>query len=129
MMQQELIKVNCNAAYNQGHLIHYMKLTEYLKDKSDMIWEAWVELDTKRVREYQELQESLLELSRKKPHKKYRLPPSRLNLCACPSKEHPEPQQTQELTEALEYIARLHKTDAELQAMDGHPSTSTSSAT
>ena len=107
--------MSSNAAYNQCHLIKYMKYTEFLKDKEDRILEAWVKSDAKRVKEYKEMQESLPPESCKRPHKEsFRIEPTRLNLSVCLSKDYPKVEQTQELAVALEYVARMHRSDTEL---------------
>ena len=46
------------------------------------------------------------------------LVPSKLNLSACSSDALPTPEKTEEYEEALEYVARMHRSDAKLQEMD-----------
>ena len=53
--------------------------------------------------------------SRKRPHNEsFRVEPTKLNLKACPSEDYPEASKTKQLEETLEYISRMHRTDAEL---------------
>ena len=57
--------------------------------------------------------------SHKRPCKEsFRVEPTKLNLKAFPSKDYPEALKIDPLEEFLEYISRLHRTDAELQDMD-----------
>jgi len=52
----------------------------------------------------------------------FRIEPTKLNLKACPSEDYPEASKTEQLEEALEYISRMHHTNAELQEMDASTS-------
>ena len=57
--------------------------------------------------------------SRKRPRKEsFWVEPTKLNLKACPSEDYPKAPKTEQLEEALVYILRIHRTDAELQEMD-----------
>ena len=61
------------------------------------------------------MQKFLLLESRKRPRKEsFRVEPTKLNLKACPSEDYLEALKTKQLEEALEYISRMHRTDAEL---------------
>ena len=121
-LEKDLVWMSSNAAYNQRHLIEYMKYTEFQKEKADRITEVWKKTDAKRVGEFKEMQESLPPETHKKPRKEtFRIEPTRLNLAACSSEDYPEVEKTQELEEALEYISRLHCIDVELQEMDHTP--------
>ena len=90
LMSHELIQAGISTGYNQGHLIHYMKLSEYILDKYKRTREAWAESDARRVREYKELMKSLPEASHKKPCvEKFSIGPCHLNLSACASSDLP----------------------------------------
>jgi hypothetical protein len=56
---------------------------------------------------------------------KFGIGPYHLNLSACASSDLPQPKPTPQLEEAIAYVARLRKTDEELQ--EDHPSTSAQS--
>ena len=61
------------------------------------------------------MQKFLPPKSRKRPRKEsFRVEPTKLNLKACPSEDYPKALKTEQLEEALEYISRMHLTDAEL---------------
>ena len=49
LLSHELILAGISAGYNQGHLIHYMKLAEYILDKYKRTHEAWAESNARRV--------------------------------------------------------------------------------
>ena len=59
LMEKEMVEMRNNATHNQIHLIEYMRYTEYLKDKVNRMGEAWEASGARRVKEYQELQETL----------------------------------------------------------------------
>ena len=40
LLEKDLVRMSSNAAYNQCHLIKYMKYTKFLKEKADRITEA-----------------------------------------------------------------------------------------
>jgi hypothetical protein len=97
------------------HLIEYKKYTEYLKDKVDRVSQEWIDSDARRVKEFKEVQKILPPESWKRPHKEaFSVEPTKLNMKACSSKTYPEASETTNLEEALEYISRIHCTDAEL---------------
>ena len=51
----------------------------------------------------------------KKPCKEtFHVEPTHLNLAACLFEDYPKVEKTQEFKEALEYVSRLHCTNAEL---------------
>ena len=57
--------------------------------------------------------------SRKRLRKEsFRVEPTKFNLKACLSEDYLEALKIDPLEEFLEYISRLHRTDAELQDMD-----------
>ena len=59
----------------------------------------------------------------KRPHKEtFIVEPTKLNLKACLSETYPKAPKTVELEKALEYISRIHCTDAELLEMDASTS-------
>ena len=61
--------------------------------------------------------------SHKRPCKEsFRVEPTKLNLKACPSEDYPEAPKIEQLEDALEYISRMHRTDAELYEMDASTS-------
>ena len=61
--------------------------------------------------------------SRKRPRKEsFCVEPTKLNLKACLSETYLEAPKTEELEEALAYISRMHRTNAELREMDGSTS-------
>jgi hypothetical protein len=101
-----------------------MKYMEFHKDLADRVSQAWVDSDIRRVKEIKEVQKSLPPKSRKKPHKEsFHVESTKLNLKACPSEDYPKALKTEQLEEALAYISRMHRTDAELQAMGASTST------
>ena len=55
MLEKDFVQMSVNAAYNQRHLIEYMKYMEYMKDKVDMIAKAWRESDARRIKECKEM--------------------------------------------------------------------------
>ena len=55
MLEKDLVQMSVNASHNLRHLIEYMKYTKYLKDKADMISQAWIDSDTRRVKEIREV--------------------------------------------------------------------------
>jgi hypothetical protein len=119
LLEKDLEQMSVNTVHNQHHLIEYMKYTEYLKDKEDRISLAWIDSNIRRVEEYKEVQKLLPPGSRKRPCKgTSSVEPTKLSLKACPSKTYLEAPRTEQLEEALEYISRMHRTDAELQEMD-----------
>jgi hypothetical protein len=108
--------MSVNTVHNLHHLIEYMKYVEYLKDKVDRISQAWMDSDVRHVKEFKEVQKILPPESHKRPHKEaFSVEPTKLNLKACPSETCPEAPKIMELEEALEYISRMHHTNAELQ--------------
>ena len=53
--------------------------------------------------------------SHKRPCKlSFWVEPSKLNMKACPSEDYPKALKTEQLEEALEYISRMHRINAEL---------------
>ena len=61
------------------------------------------------------MQKFLPPKSHKRPCKEsFRVEPTKLNMKACPSKDYLKALNTEQLEEALEYISRMHRTDAEL---------------
>ena len=83
------------------------------------VWKAWRRSDAYRFQEYREIHAKLPRVSQKEPQEEEcLLAPSKLNLSACSFNALPMPKKTQEYEEALEYVARMHRSDAELQKMD-----------
>ena len=61
------------------------------------------------------MQKFLPPKSRKRPCKEaFSVEPTKLNLKACPFETYPKAPKTTELEEALEYISRIHRTNAKL---------------
>jgi hypothetical protein len=64
---------------------------------------------------------------RKKPRiKPFHMEATKLNFKACPMEGYSEVSRTEMLDYALTYIARIHRSDDELRAMEGTPEASTS---
>ena len=55
MLEKDFVQMSVNAAYNQRHLIEYMKYMEYQKDKADRISQAWIDSDARSVKEFKEV--------------------------------------------------------------------------
>ena len=90
---------------------------------ADRISQAWVDANIRRVKEFKEMKKFLPPESRKRLCKEsFWVEPTKLNIKACPSEDYPEAPKTEQLEEALEYILRMHCTDAELQEMDASTS-------
>jgi hypothetical protein len=107
------------ALCNQGHLIDKCRMIEYLQEKGERIWETWKASDQKRLREMKELWKQLPREVRRQmgPRvEEFNIPPTRLNLTACPTFGMIEP--TEELAEALAYVGRLHKSNDVIEAED-----------
>ena len=69
------------------------------------------------------MQKFLPPKSHKRPCKEsFWVEPTKLNLKACPFEDYLEASKTEQLEEALEYILRMHRTNAELQEMDASTS-------
>ena len=55
MLEKDLVQMSVNASHNLHNLIEYMMYTEYLKDKADMISQAWIDSDARRVKEIKDV--------------------------------------------------------------------------
>jgi uncharacterized protein (DUF2342 family) len=110
------------------HLVHYIKSTDYLQDKVNRISQAWIDIDRKHVQEIGKVQDVLLPGMRKKPRKQpFHVEATKLNFKACSTEGYSEVLRTKMLDYALTYVARIHRSDNELRAMEGTPEASTSS--
>ena len=47
MLERKVVQLSINNAHNQCHLIEYMKYTEFQKDRTDRISQAWVDAHIK----------------------------------------------------------------------------------
>ena len=118
-MSQENEMLRAESTHNTRHLAELIKTTEYFRDKAQRTRQAWIASDNKRVKEIARVQEPLPPKMRKEARKhSFRPAPTTLNLTACPSEHYPEVPRTIQLEAAEEYASRLHRTDAELEAMD-----------
>ena len=115
-MIQELEEFRKKAVRNQGHLIKALRQNEYLQDKCERTWQAWQKSDKKRLREMKGMWDQLPKEihSKTKPRiEEFELAPTRLNRDTCPTLPRTKP--TEELTKALKYVSRLHKSDEEIE--------------
>ena len=111
--------LRAESTHNTRHLAELIKTTEYFRDKAQRTRQAWIASDNKRVKEIARVQEPLPPKMRKEARKhSFRHAPTTLNLTACPSEHYPEVPRTIQLEAVEEYAGRLHRTDAELEAMD-----------
>jgi hypothetical protein len=120
-LTQEQEESRKKAIRNQGHLIEALRQNEYLQDKCKRTWQAWQKSDKKRLREMKGMWDQLPKEVRSKTRpriEEFELAPTCLNLDACPSLPGAKP--TEELTEALKYVSRLHKSDEEIEIGNSH---------
>jgi hypothetical protein len=123
MLEKEIVEANVATAHNYRHLVEYMKYMEFHKDKADRISQAWINTQCKHIKEIVKVQDVLPSGMRKKAHKQtFRVESTQLNLKACSFEDYPMTPRTMQLDIALEYISRMCRTDAELQAMEDSPS-------
>ena len=91
------------------------------------ISQAWIDADRKRVQEIGKVQGVLLPGMRKKLRRQpFHVEATKLNFKACPMEGYSEVPRTEMLDYALTYVARIHRSDDELRAMEGTPEASTS---
>jgi hypothetical protein len=113
-MEKEAIESTVANSNNLCHLVEYVKMTEYLKDKVDRISQAWVDTDRKHVKEIERVQDVLPPGMRKKPRKQpFRVETSKLNMKACSFEDYLEVSRTKMLDyesalPPLPLLARLH---------------------
>jgi hypothetical protein len=128
-LEDEAERVAIDSTYNAHHLTHYIKCTEFLQDKMNRLRQAWVDADAKRVQEIEMELDTLPPEMRRKPHRQtFHVEPTKLNLAACSSVDYPQVPRTEMLERALARVARIHRTDDELRAMDATSEASTSTA-
>jgi hypothetical protein len=48
-LEDEAKRATIVSTYNAHHLTHYIKCTEFLQDKVNRLYQAWVIADAKRV--------------------------------------------------------------------------------
>ncbi|CAD6231341.1 unnamed protein product [Miscanthus lutarioriparius] len=110
MMEKLAVEAAVTTTYNMHHLVHYIKCTEYLQDK-----------------EIRKVQDVLLPVMRKKPRRQpFHIEATKLNFKVCPTEGYSEVPRTEMLDYTLTYVARIHRSDDELHAMEGTPEASTS---
>ena len=125
-MEKLAVEATVTTTYNMHHLVHYIKCTEYLQDKVNRISQAWIDADRKRVQEIGKVQGVLLPGMRKKPRRQpFHVEATKLNFKACSTEDYAEVTRTEMLDYALTYVARIHRSDDELRAMEGTPEAST----
>jgi oligoendopeptidase F len=127
-MEKLAVEAAVTTTYNMHHLVHYIKSTEYPQDKVNRISQAWIDADRKRVQKIRSaLQDVPLPVMRKKPRRQpFHVEATMLNFKACPTEGYSEVPRTEMLDYALTYVARIHRSDDKLRAMEGTPEAFTS---